>query len=101
MQQQFWNKRSLTYACHVYSSQLKEGARWGDVKKVYSISMLGGCRERDITWRQEFKKNFKFVGDNGEMFDDQGIERGTKRERRTKEKSLLTIKTRKIPADAL
>lgn len=70
----YFDKRQLVYAAKMYSSQLKSGGKWKDIKKIISISILGGRRERDYTWSQEFKRHYKLREQTSHDLLPEGIE---------------------------
>lgn len=43
--QNFWDKRALVYAAKVYSSQMKEGDQWKDLKRIICVNILGGGKD--------------------------------------------------------
>lgn len=56
--QDYWDQRALAYASLRYSGQLLEGERWDQLKKVFSINILGGYElsvDRDYrhTWEKQ------------------------------------------------
>ena len=72
--QDYWDKRCLTYAANIYSSQLRRGAQWTDIKRVISVSILGGKRDRQYSWNRPFKRHYKLCeAQSGEILEE-GIE---------------------------
>lgn len=70
----YWDKRCLTYAANIYSSQLRRGAQWTDIKRVISVSILGGKRDRQYSWNRPFKRHYKLCeAQSGEILEE-GIE---------------------------
>lgn len=61
----FFDKR---YAANVFSNQLK------DVKKVISVSILGGRRDKEYVWGQEFMRCYKLEEQSSHKILDEGIE---------------------------
>ncbi len=72
--QDYWDKRTLAYAGHVYSRQLCAGGKWSDLKRVICLNILGGGKENKRHWAREgdFKRHYRFQDESGH-FDD-GIE---------------------------
>jgi hypothetical protein len=58
--QAYWDRPALAYAARRYSGQLLQGEHWKDLKKVYSINILGGHEYstsgiRRYTWKDQQK----------------------------------------------
>lgn len=65
--QDFWDQRALAYACSVYCRQMEVGMKWGDIKRVISVNILGGGRQDIRHWPREkdFKQHYCFRDDAG------------------------------------
>ena len=48
--QNYWDKRALAYAAHVYGNQLRKGQPWKDLKKLICINVLGAGPESTRFW---------------------------------------------------
>lgn len=73
--QDFWDQRVLAYCSSVYyCRQLSEGSKWGDLKRVIGINILGGGKEDRRHWPRvkDFKRHYIFRDDAGHTVN--GIE---------------------------
>ncbi len=56
----FWDSRALAYVAAFYSSQLRTGGKWSDLKRVIGINILGDNGKRDH-WNdsKDFVRHYK------------------------------------------
>ncbi len=75
--QNYWDKRALAYAAKVYGDQLKQGDKWGDLKRVIAINILGSGPKAYEHWSTEEigkgMRHYKFRDEKGRILED-GIE---------------------------
>lgn len=60
--QNCWDRRALAYIAAFYGNQLKKGADWKDIRKVFGINILGGGKDRKVQWKDtpnQFMRNYK------------------------------------------
>jgi hypothetical protein len=74
--QDFWDQRALFYASKVFSSQLKVGGDWKDLKRVIGVNILGGGKDGYRHWKktQDFSRHYKFQEQNSGCCIENGIE---------------------------
>ena len=49
--QDYWDRRALAYAAALYGNQMREGTKWGEIKRVIAINILGGGHEKGSHWK--------------------------------------------------
>ncbi len=49
--QDYWDRRALAYAAALYGNQMREGTKWGEIKRVIAINILGGGHEERSHWK--------------------------------------------------